>query len=168
MINKIISGINFKSHQIQKNSKYHISNATVSDIDSIVRITRSKENRKALPWVMKVVLNEAIEKPKNNILLVAKDKVNQVIGFIRLYCRKDKTATLHEIAIEDEFKGKGVGTELLLEAEQIVRKKDCLSINLKTPEDLFQAHKFYNKNGFKFIDTLKIKNRLLFIFSKKL
>lgn len=144
-----------------------IQRAVGSDIDSIVKITRTKDNRKALPWVMKVVLNEAIEHPDKRILLVAKDKMKNVLGFIRLYCRKDNTVTLHEMAVADEFKGKGIGTKLIAEAEKIVRKHQAKSIKLKTPADLERIHKFYIKNGFKKIGEEFPAKRLLFVFKKQ-
>lgn len=145
---------------------FKIANAGIEDIESIVKITRSKENRKALPWVMKVVLEDCIKNPEKNILLVAKNKFNEVIGFVRLYCRLDKTATLHEIAVKEDCKNKGIGTNLLKEAEKTVKKKNSSFIQLKTLEELADVHKFYLKNGFDRTDNIQSKKRLLVGFRK--
>lgn len=145
-----------------------IQRATISDIDSIVKVTRTKENRKALPWVMKVALKDAIEHPKSDVLLVAKDENKGVLGFIRLHCRRDKKATIHEIAVLDNFKGKGIGTELLKKAKKKVKEKDCNRIGLKTPSDLTRTHLFYIKEGFKNIGEVFTKKRSLFVFEKEI
>lgn len=145
-----------------------IQRAGLADINAIVKITSTKENRKALPWVMKVTLQDAVEHPQKNILLIAKDKMDAVVGFIRLYCRNDKTATLHEIAVLDENKGQGIGTALLAEAEKLVKLQENKNITLKTPMDLIKAHSFYVNNGFKKIGELPTVKRLLYIFTKQI
>ena len=145
-----------------------IQRATISDIDSIVKVTRTKENRKALPWVMKVALKDAIEHPKSDVLLVAKDENKGVLGFIRLHCRRDKKATIHEIAVLDNFKGKGIGTALLKKAEENVKEKDCKIIGLKTPSDLIGTHLFYIKKGFKNTSKILTEKRSLFVFEKEI
>lgn len=147
---------------------YTIQKAESSDIDGIVKVTRTKENRKCLPWVMKVTLKDAVENPQKNILLVAKDGMQNVIGFIRLYCRRDKQATLHEIAVLDTFKGKGIGTKLLNEAEIVSKSNDCSSIVLQEPQDLKDAFLFYTKNGFKKIGEHPSIKRINIVLQKLL
>lgn len=137
------------------------------DIDAIAKITRTKVNRKALPWVMNVVLKDAVLHPEKDILLISKNEENKVIGFIRLHCRRDKVATLHEIAVLDEFKGQGTGTVLIKEAEKIVKENQCNSIRLKTPGDLIRTHAFYLKDGFNKIGEVLSKKRSLFVFEKQ-
>lgn len=145
-----------------------IQRASLADINPIVKITRTRQNRKALPFVMKVTLKDAIEHPGKNILLVAKNKINSVVGFIRLYCRNDRTVTLHEIAVLDENKGKGVGTALLAKAQKLAKKRQGQNITLKTPMDLIRTHNFYITNGFEKIGEQKTIKRLIYIFQKQI
>lgn len=149
-------------------SQYTITNASAEDIDSIVKITRQKENRKALPWVMKVVLKESIENPKKNILLVVKTATNDVIGFARSYCRRDKVATLHEIALSEEVKGIGLGSRLIAKTQEIAKRMDCNSLQLKLISEFEKLQNFYKKNGFSKIGEQETKKRLLYIFNKSI
>lgn len=161
--------IGFNSLNINARAKnYTIRHAEIRDIDPIVKITRTKNNRNAMPWVMKVVLQNAIENPEKNLLLVAQNKLRKVVGFVRLYFRNDKNATLHEIAIAEEMQLGGIGTALLQKSEKIAKDKSMEAINLKMPVDLVKGHEFYIKNGYKTAGTAEGKIRLLSIFRKEL
>lgn len=146
-----------------------IQKANLTDINAIVKITRTKENRKALPWVMKVTLTDAIEHPEKNILLVAKDKMKNVVGFIRSYCRRDNIATFHEIAILDEMKGKGIGSKLMTKAIKIAKQKKCEIARFKTPTELTKSHDFFASQGFiKTGEEVTKTKRVLLIFQKQI
>ena len=51
------------------------------------------------------------------------------------------------LVVPEEFRGRGIGTELLRKAEEIARKRDCIALWLNT--GTFQAPGFYEKRGFK-------------------
>ena len=50
------------------------------------------------------------------------------------------------LVVPEEFRGRGLGTQLLSKAEEIARKRDCIALWLNT--GTFQAPGFYEKRGF--------------------
>jgi GNAT superfamily N-acetyltransferase len=50
------------------------------------------------------------------------------------------------LVVPEEFRGRGIGTELLARAEEIARKRGCTGLWLHTGS--FQAPRFYEKLGF--------------------
>ena len=161
----MISNINFGAAKI---NQIYVQRAVASEIQAIDKITREKENRKALPWIMKVTLKDAANNPQKNILLVAKNKLGTIIGFARLYCRNDKTATFHEIAVSEAFKHQGVGKRLIEERSKLVKENGCEKIKFKSPIDLGQSHNFFAHLQFIQSGIEKGKKRLLYIFEKKI
>ncbi|WP_090977098.1 N-acetyltransferase [Paenibacillus sp. CF384] len=55
--------------------------------------------------------------------------------------------------IQEDNRGKGLGKQLLEEAEQIARAKDCTFIKLNTFS--FQAPEFYKKYGYQVIGIIE-------------
>ncbi|MYL49797.1 GNAT family N-acetyltransferase [Halobacillus litoralis] len=53
---------------------------------------------------------------------------------------------IHTLMMDEEFRGSGHGTKLLMEAERIARKKECDFIKVDTLS--FQALDFYKKHGY--------------------
>ena len=56
------------------------------------------------------------------------------------------------VIVPEEFRGRGLGTELLRRAEEIARKRGCVGLWLTT--GTFQAPSFYEKRGFTAFGTL--------------
>ena len=55
--------------------------------------------------------------------------------------------------VKEEFRGQGIGSQLLRQAESEAKKKNCLYAFVNTYQ--FQAPTFYQKQGYKEVFTLK-------------
>ena len=62
------------------------------------------------------------------------------------------------IAVDQKFKGKGIGSKMLLKAENYCFKNNILELRIPTQEENIGACKFYIKNGYEIIDTSIIKH----------
>lgn len=121
------------------------------DIKPIKKITN--QLRKELPFVMNVVLMDAISKDE----LYVADRNGIIIGFIHFHKRKDGWNTIHEIGVLKEYQGTGVGKKLFNMTPKPRR--------LKTTVDNIKANEFYKRQGLKLIGQEQGKIRLLNIWS---
>ena len=76
------------------------------------------------------------------------------IGFISVTINyqlhhADKVATIEELVINKNFQGKSYGTILLNYGIQLARNQKCDVIELTSNFSRENAHRFYEKNGFK-------------------
>lgn len=62
---------------------------------------------------------------------------------------KRTTLYIHTIAVDDNFKGKGIGTALLDYVKQLKKEKNYTSIELKVDAQNQSAIQMYKKNGLK-------------------
>ncbi len=69
--------------------------------------------------------------------------------------------------VEEKTRGRGVGKQLLAEAEAWAKKRNCQNVNLNTIT--FQAPGFYRKLGYKVFGRLPYpKGHVRYFFKKKL
>lgn len=81
----------------------------------------------------------------------------KIIGTIALENRGN-IGILKRLYIAKEYQHKGIGTDLYNTFEEFVKEKTNIkTIYLACGRVLENAHKFYNKNGFKNIDNLEIE-----------
>ena len=55
--------------------------------------------------------------------------------------------------VDDKFRGQGLGSKLLLAAENEARRRGCHSVHVDTMS--WQAPDFYKKHGYKIISELE-------------
>ncbi len=87
-------------------------------------------------------------------------KRDVVVGFANFRIRRDRNATLYEIAVADAHRFIGIGTRLLSELIRRVHLVGGQYVRLKCPCDL-SANRFYQKRGFQHVETEQGKRRLL-------
>ena len=63
---------------------------------------------------------------------------------------------IHTLAVHPDALKCGVGTELLIFAEQTARKEGCVSIRLDVVKDNFPAEQLYQKCGYQLIGTVSL------------
>lgn len=133
--------------------------ARKADIEGAKRV--ADQHRSELGFVNIAILRAAQSK---GWLLVATEWKNKkrdaIIGFANFRIRRDKNATLYEIAVADAHKRAGVGTRLLSALIRRVHLVGGQCVRLKCPCDL-SANRFYQKRGFQHVETERGKKRPL-------
>jgi ribosomal protein S18 acetylase RimI-like enzyme len=103
-----------------------------------------------------------------DINFVIKDDSGKILAGIvgqKYYCN---AAYIDLLWVDNEIRGKGLGSKLLNQFESKARELDCIMIHLDTFD--FQAPSFYEKNGYQLYGTL-IDNPIghkRFYYNKKL
>ncbi|MFW9843571.1 MAG: GNAT family N-acetyltransferase [Candidatus Thorarchaeota archaeon] len=91
-------------------------------------------------------------KPGTNIHLTLKHKNGEVVGGLRgrMYYL---SLTIDHLWIDERFRKRGYGKQLLLNAEGLAKEEGCASAN--TSSYSFQAPKFYEKLGYKTVGVFE-------------
>jgi GNAT superfamily N-acetyltransferase len=135
----------------------HISPATLSDIPALCElldILFSQEtdfipNRAA----QQRGLSQIISHPEIGLILVARQD-NHPAGMVNLLytvstALGDRVALLEDMVVSPNFRGLGVGTQLLEKAILVAHSRGCKRITLLTDSANESAQNFYQKQGFK-------------------
>jgi len=97
---------------------------------------------------------EEIEADKNNELIVA-EKDGTIVGTLQITFTPSisfqggKRATVESVRVDEEYRGQGIGKELMLWAINRARKENCITLQLTTNAERKDAHRFYENLGFK-------------------
>ena len=95
-----------------------------------------------------------IESDPNNELLVAEID-DHVIGAFQLTYTPSlsyqggKRCTVESVRVDSSLRGQGIGRDMMLWAIERAKEKGCVSMQLTTHSDRKDAHRFYEKLGFK-------------------
>ena len=78
----------------------------------------------------------------------------QIVGlaacFINFSTFKAKSfINIHDLIIQNNFRGKGLGRRLLQQIELIAKERKCCKITLEVREDNYTAQNLYTEQGFK-------------------
>lgn len=74
--------------------------------------------------------------------------MEEPVGVFCLYPTDETTIEIKNIAVAEAFQGKGIGSRLLREAENIGKEKGCRDIIVGTGDCGIRQIRFYEKNGF--------------------
>lgn len=74
----------------------------------------------------------------------------------RVCTSNDKATVIHLLGVLPEYWGKGFGTELLMFAENLLRKNGQEALRLDVMEENIPAKKLYAENGFTEIETVRM------------
>ena len=94
-----------------------------------------------------------IEADPNNELIVA-ELDGAVVGTLQLTITPSisfqggRRATVESVRVDEHFRGKGIGREMMLWAIERAKSKGCLSMQLTTNLERKDAHRFYERLGF--------------------
>lgn len=92
-------------------------------------------------------------KIEDAICLVAKDQTDIICGFavMRLIRQTNNSNYLeiNNIAVEEKYRNKGIGSNILLEIDKICRNNNLAKIFLEVRESNTNAISLYLKNGFR-------------------
>ena len=106
------------------------------------------------PYVAIPLAKLVLRKDKRERIWIAENG-NEFIGCIAIAKLKSKTAQLRWYIIKDNYRGKGIGRDLINKAIEFAVEMKYSKIILWTVSDQKAAINVYKKNGF----TLKIEKR---------
>ena len=133
-----------------------ITLATLADLDELVHLLNvlfTQDIEFEPDFIrQRIGLELIILNPEIGEILVMKID-GKVLGMVSLLysistALGGKVATLEDMVIDEEFRRKGLGTELLNEAVSFARKRGCLRLTLLTDFNNDTAIKFYERAGF--------------------
>jgi GNAT superfamily N-acetyltransferase len=97
---------------------------------------------------------EEIDADKNNELIVAESD-GAIVGTLQITFTPSisfqggKRATVESVRVDEKYRGRGIGRELMLWAINRAREENCFAMQLTTNADRKDAHRFYENLGFK-------------------
>ena len=102
-------------------------------------------------------ITEIIAKSSDRIYVVCDDKI--VVGYVHA-CDYEGTYFEHQknimaIAIDSAYQGKGLGRMLMNEVESWAKQENCAGVRLVSGLNRQEAHKFYERCGYKLRKTQK-------------
>ncbi len=133
--------------------------ATIADLREIVRMLtddflgqQRERYEDPLPESYIKAFRE-IEADPNNELIVA-ELDGDVVGTMQLTFTPSisfqggRRCTVESVRVDEKYRGKGIGREMMLWAIDRAKEKGCVSMQLTTNSDRTDAHRFYANLGF--------------------
>lgn len=129
-----------------------VSKATEADADDILKLQTQIYRIESIYPNAKESLKAQLQ-DKSCDVLVAKTN-GQTIATATLYyiavaARNSHYALLEGLVVNQSQRGKGCGTEFFKKCIETAKAKGCYKIIFTSGTDRTDAHKFYEKNGFK-------------------
>lgn len=87
--------------------------------------------------------------------------VNSAIFGFCIASRKENAAHIHRFVVAPEFRGKGLGIELMNWFTSIVKNNDLKSITLKVATINTRAMDFYLRYGFNFLEQDELNKQMI-------
>jgi ribosomal protein S18 acetylase RimI-like enzyme len=135
------------------------------DIEAVVSIDANVFGTKRKEYYVRKMSMILDSEDRITTSLVA-DYKNQVIGFVMgavftgEFGIPQKTAYLDTIGIDPDFSGQGLGTQLLEEFENHLRKAGVDNIQTLVDRGNIPLTKFFNKTGFSPSKTINLEKRI--------
>lgn len=140
------------------------------DIPQIMKIVRLAQSylkeQKVDQWQDGYPKEGTFEEDIKNGVSYVYEKEGRVIGTLALIFEKEPTyeviydgawetedipyATIHRIAVQEEYKGNGIAGEMLAEAEKICKGQKVHSIRIDTHKENRSMQNWLKKNGFEY------------------
>jgi GNAT superfamily N-acetyltransferase len=101
---------------------------------------------------LKRILNDA-----DHAVRVAADDEGKAIGWVHvrlaLTLILDREAEIDGLVVREDHRGRGIGAQLLQDAQTWANRHDCSAVRLRTNVTRGRAHRFYERCGFKRVKT---------------
>jgi ribosomal protein S18 acetylase RimI-like enzyme len=134
--------------------------ATINDLPAIVRMladdflgSTREQYEDPLPESYIKAFSEIRADPNNELIVAEKDR--EVIGMLQLTFTPSisfqggKRATVESVRVDEKYRGRGIGRQLMLWSIERARDEGCISMQLTTNAEREDAHRFYHGLGFK-------------------
>lgn len=129
-----------------------IAKATNEDIDSILVLQKQIYRVDTVSENARKILGKQFKDDTCNVLVARQgDKViaTATIYYIEVAVRALPYAFLEGLVVSKSKRGHGVGSALFKECIRLARQKNCYKMIFTSGQDRPDAHKFYEKLGFK-------------------
>ncbi len=148
---------------MEKTEKINIRNAEINDFDEIFLLLKQLWPDKKLKKNSLQNVFEHLIKSNQEEFFCAEIK-GKMVGFCTLAIRNSLwqegyMCHICELVVDETFRGKSIGTNLIKAASEVAKKRGCKKIELDSAIHRKRAHSFYKKIGF--------ENRA-YLFSKNL
>jgi GNAT superfamily N-acetyltransferase len=133
--------------------------ATLNDLPEIVRMLSNdflgqqrERYENPLPESYIKAFRE-IEGDPNNELIVA-ELNGDLVGTLQLTFTPSisfqggKRCTVESVRVDERYRGRGIGRDMMLWAIEKAKQKGCISMQLTTNAERTDAHRFYKNLGF--------------------
>ena len=134
-------------------SLFEVRHAEVSDIESIMEITREGFTKYSeMTGVDKLdALSETYDDVKydieNKIVLIALSD-DEPVGCVRVEIKPDNTAYLTRFAVKVTCQNNGIGKSMMNHVDNIMKKRGVTKISLYTASKIASLIRFYYGRGF--------------------
>lgn len=139
--------------QINYNINMQITIATEADIEGILKLQTQIYRTEKIADGAKGALKKQLSDETCDVI-VAKDESGKVaataaIYYIEVPVRNRPYAFLEGLVVNESTRGQGVGTKMFEKILELARTKNCYKIIFTSGTDRTDAHKLYEKLGFK-------------------
>lgn len=129
-----------------------ITRAARSDIEVILALQTQIYRVEKIAKNAKKTLENQLEDTSYDVLVAKSD--NQVVAtatiyYIQVAARGKPYALLEGLVVDEKQRGHGIGTAFFKKCIDIARQKNCYKMIFTSGNDRKDAHKFYEKLGFK-------------------
>ncbi len=145
-----------------------VRRATREDLEAVKALADA--HRHELGFVPHASLRDALSEHRLFVAVSASSPscpAPRIVGFVHFRCCRDGHATIYEIAVLPEWRGRGVGKALMAYVIDEARGRGCHTLRLKCPIDS-PANGFYARLGFHRIATERGKRRPLAVWEKSI
>ncbi|WP_265111848.1 GNAT family N-acetyltransferase [Halosolutus halophilus] len=128
-----------------------IRGATVADAEALAAVYRSaysENQRLGFPTKAASATSETVEEWVEDSRLFVAQLHDEIVGGVRLEVTNDDRVKLSRLAVHEEWKGEGIGSELLDHAETEVREWGHSTVWLTTPEEHPYLPDLYRNRGY--------------------
>lgn len=126
--------------------------ATTADIKAILRLQNQVYRIKSNAQNAARLLEDQIKSTSCDVLVAVKDTevtASGLLYYIDIPARGRPFAFMEGLVVDDRARGQGVGSDMIMEFIKLARRKDCYKIIFTSGFDREEAHKLYEKLGFK-------------------
>jgi GNAT superfamily N-acetyltransferase len=140
---------------------FQIRKCHSEDFDDVASLLRQLWPEKRLDAAsLRMVFQRAVTSESQTYLCVIDGE--RIVGFGSLTLKNNLwqqgyLAHIDELVVDSDYRGRGIGTQLLNQLVRLARDRGCRRVELDSAFHREQAHQFYQQHGF--------ENRA-FLFSK--
>lgn len=135
--------------------KYEILHTIVDTEVVTIAALLDQMNSKSQPEITKEFIEKMLLSSQTTII-VARDDSSQIVGIATMTTYQALTATktwIEDVVVDENFRGKGIGTGLIKYVLKIASEKGIKYVNLTSNPKRVEANKLYQKLGFKIVET---------------